>query len=150
MNDQLETKPSIWERSTLVRFFRWLFSWRGIRRVLIVLAWSATIIGLLYGEENWRGRRAWNQYREATEARGVSLDYRTYIPKPVPDDQNFAATPFLKSFSSNQRCTSLRTTSISALATMLLTPTSLKDRGRRHFTDLAAWQLAAAALQRAN
>ncbi len=75
MNDQPKTEPSIWERSSFVRFFRWLFSWRGIRRVLIVLAWIVTIIGLFIGEENWRGRRAWNQYRQATEARGVSLDF---------------------------------------------------------------------------
>jgi len=72
------------ERSNIVRSFRWLCSWRGIRRVLIVLAWTVTIIGLWYGEENWRGRHAWNRYREATEARGVSLDYATYIPKSVP------------------------------------------------------------------
>jgi len=77
------------ERSNIVRSFRWLCSWRGIRRVLIVLAWTVTIIGLWYGEENWRGRHAWNRYREATEARGVSLDYATYIPKSVPDEQNF-------------------------------------------------------------
>jgi uncharacterized protein YukE len=146
MNDQLETKPSIWERSTLVRFFRWLFSWRGIRRVLIVLAWSATIIGLLYGEENWRGRRAWNQYRQATEARGVSLDYRTYIPKPVPDDQNFAATPFLKSFL--QTSGDILTNDLYFRACNHIPGHKIaKDRGRRHFTDLAAWQLAFVALQ---
>src|ERR1035438_3485987 len=98
MNDQTKTEPSLWERTTTRRVLRWLSSWRGIRRVLIVLAWAVTIVGLLYGEENWRGRRAWNQYREATEAHGVSLDYATYVPKPVPDEQNFAATPFLKSF----------------------------------------------------
>jgi hypothetical protein len=98
MNDQPKTSPSTWERSTVVRSGRWLCSGRGIRRVLIVLAWCATVIGLWYGEENWRGRRAWNQYREATEARGESLDFATYIPKPMPDDQNFAATPFLTSF----------------------------------------------------
>lgn len=39
MNDQLKTEASLWERTTTRRFLRWLFSWRGIRRVLIVLAW---------------------------------------------------------------------------------------------------------------
>src|SRR5258705_10157865 len=67
--------PSMWERSTLVRFFRWLFSWRGVRRILIVLAWTATIIALLYAEENWRGRRKWNTTRKQLEARGEQLDF---------------------------------------------------------------------------
>src|SRR6266436_5572247 len=91
-------RPSIWERSTIVRFFRWLFSWRVIRRTLIVVAWTATIIALLYGEENWRGRRAWNKYRRELEARGEQLDLQAFIPKPVPDEQNFAATPFIQSW----------------------------------------------------
>lgn len=63
MNDQPKTELSIWERSTIVRASRWVCSWRGIRRILIVLAWAVTILGLFYGEEDWRGRRAWNQYR---------------------------------------------------------------------------------------
>src|SRR6266568_1719652 len=94
MTDQAQ--PSIWERSTLVRFFRWLFSWRGIRRILIVVAWTATIIALFYGEENWRGRRAWNKYRHELEARGEQLDWKAFIPKPVPAEQNFAATSFFE------------------------------------------------------
>src|SRR6266849_5825225 len=96
MTDQAQ--PSIWQRSTIVRFFRWLFSWRVIRRALIVLAWTATIIALFYGEENWRGRRAWNKYRRELEARGEQLNLKSFIPKPVPDEQNFAATPFIQSW----------------------------------------------------
>src|SRR5713101_5527566 len=96
MTDQAQ--PSIWERSTLVRFSRWLFS----RRTLIVVAWTATIIALFYGEENWRGRRAWNKYRHELEARGEQLDLQAFIPKPVPDEQNFAATPFIESWFSQK------------------------------------------------
>ena len=150
MNDQPKTELSNWERSTTRHFFRWLFSWRGKRRILIALAWMVTIIALCYGEENWRGRHAWNQYREAAAARGVSLDYSSYIPKPVADDQNFAATPFLKSL--------LQLTDSGVILTNDLwfrgdkndniTHTNIaKDRGHRHFTDLVAWQQAAAALQ---
>jgi hypothetical protein len=147
MSDQLKTEASLWERSTTRRFFRWLFSRRGIRRALIVLAWAVTIIGLLYGEESWRGRRAWNQYREAAEARGVSLDFKSYIPKPVPDDQNFAATPFLKSIIQSNSV-SLPDDLYAHAANTIVETNLAKDRGRRHFTDLAAWQLASAALQR--
>ena len=87
--------PSISERSMAVRFFRWLFSWRGVRRMLIILAWIVTVIALLYAEENWRGRRAWNKQRQQLEARGEQVDLKEFIPKSVPDDQNFAATPFV-------------------------------------------------------
>ncbi|MGA2557028.1 MAG: hypothetical protein ABSG04_12220 [Verrucomicrobiota bacterium] len=146
MNDQLKTELSTWERSTTRRFFRWLFSWRGIRRILIVLAWTVTILGLFYGEEDWRGRHTWNQYRQAAEARGLSLDWSTYIPKPVPDDQNFAATPFLKTFL--QTNPFILTNDLYQRADNNVFATNIaKYKGRRHFTDLVAWQLAAAALQ---
>src|ERR1039458_1531809 len=91
-------KSSMLERSTTVRFCRWLFSWRGLRRLLILLAWFVTLVALFHGEETWRGRRAWNQYRRELEAKGEQLDYAALIPKPVPDDQNFAATPAIKSW----------------------------------------------------
>src|SRR5258707_10707385 len=94
MNDQAQS--SMADRSPLVRLFRWLFSWHGLRRMLIVLAWMATLIALLYGEENWRGRRAWNKYRQELEARGEQLDYKALIPKTLPHDQKFAATPFVE------------------------------------------------------
>ncbi len=118
-----------------------------MRRVFVVLAWTVTIIGLWYGEENWRGRRAWNQYREATVAQGQSLDFSAYIPKPVPDDQNFAATPFLKSFIL-QRDNPILTNDLYARADDHVSETNMdKQHGHRQFTSLVAWQLAAAALQ---
>jgi hypothetical protein len=136
----------MWERSNIVRTFRWLTSWRGIRRILIILAWTVTVIGLFYGEENWRGRHAWNEYRAASEARGMSLDYSTYVPKDVPDDQNFAATPFLKTFL--QREGSILTNDLYYRACYNISETNtVKDRGRRHLMDLAAWRMAVAALQ---
>lgn len=86
------------ERSTTARFLRWLRRWCTLRRLLIGLGWLAALAALFHGVENWRGRRAWNQYRQALEARGEPLDFKALIPKPVPDDQNFAATPLVKSW----------------------------------------------------
>jgi hypothetical protein len=146
MSDQPETELSIWERSTFVRFFRWLFSWRIMRRVIIVLAWTVTIIALWYGEEDWRGRRAWNQYRQAAEARGEPLDYAAYIPKSVPDDQNFAATPIIKSFFQTNDTGILTNDLWSRAANNVTDTNAAKDRGHRHFLDLVAWQMASAAL----
>jgi hypothetical protein len=127
--------------------FRWLFSWRGIRRILIVLAWSVTIVALWYGEENWRGRHAWNRYRKATEARGESLDFAAYIPKPVPDDQNFAATPLLRSFA--QPHFEFLTNDFYARASKrAVEHNNWIDQKRRSFLDLVAWQMASEAVQR--
>jgi hypothetical protein len=53
------------------------------------------LVGLFYLEENIRGERAWNEYQRQQEARGERMDTAALVPPPVPDDQNFAATPFL-------------------------------------------------------
>ena len=67
--------------------------WRILRRVLITLAVFATLIALFYTEEDWRGKRAWENCKRELEANGVVLDWNAYIPPPVPDDQNFFMAP---------------------------------------------------------
>jgi hypothetical protein len=78
---------------TFARFFRWLFSGRVIRRGLFVLACLATLIGLFYAMENWRGKQAWEKCRREQEAKGEVLDWNALIPAPVPDDQNIYKAP---------------------------------------------------------
>src|SRR5262245_16320295 len=56
---------------------------------LILLALLVVVI------ENWRGRRAWEKYRAEWEAKGEQFDLAAFVPKPVPPEQNFAATPLL-------------------------------------------------------
>ncbi|HXR03935.1 MAG TPA: hypothetical protein VN836_04425, partial [Verrucomicrobiae bacterium] len=63
--------------------------WRISRRVLIALATLATLIAIFYTEEDWRGKRAWENCKRELEAKGAVLDWNAYIPPPVPDDQNF-------------------------------------------------------------
>jgi hypothetical protein len=63
--------------------------WRILRRSLIALAVLATLIAIFYTEEDWRGKRAWENCRRELEARGAVLDWDKFIPPPVPDDQNF-------------------------------------------------------------
>jgi len=84
--------PSDWSSKfpTYSRLFHRLVSWRTFGRALVGLGALVTVIALFYGEENWRGWRAWNRYRHALEAGGVQLDFKGSWPKPVPDDQNFA------------------------------------------------------------
>ena len=67
--------------------------WLG--RLLFALALLITLIVLLYAEENWRGERDWNAYKQQMEAKGEKFDLSALIPPRVPDEQNFAMTPFL-------------------------------------------------------
>src|ERR1022692_1440733 len=143
-------KSSMVDRSPTVRFCRWLFSWRGLRRLLILLAWFVTLVALFHGEETWRGRRAWNQYRRELEAKGERLDYAALVPKPVPDDQNFAATPAIKFWfekKSSYDSDSAWNDTYSRVAENVQFPSKPKDAlFERRFVDLAAWETALAAL----
>ncbi len=79
-----EPKRSPWAR--LLRFLRVLLG------SVVALA---TLIALFYLEEGWRGQHAWNAYAKQMTARGEVFDFKAVMPPPVPDDQNFAMTPFL-------------------------------------------------------
>jgi hypothetical protein len=67
--------------------------WRWTRRILLALAALGTVIAVFYTVENWRGKRAWEKYRRAAEAKGQNLDWNACIPAPVPDDQNIFKAP---------------------------------------------------------
>jgi hypothetical protein len=69
----------------------WKKSWAG--RTLFACACLATLIALFYAEEDWRGWHAWNQFKQAWEAKGEPFDLASVVPPPVPDEQNFAMTP---------------------------------------------------------
>ncbi len=122
------------------------------RRVLIVLAWTATLLALFYGEENWRGRRAWTQYRQALEARGEKLDLQSFIPKPVPNEQNFAATPFIQSWFVQQKERNFvqlwSNVDRYAQAAKGVSDPEQKKKSERKFTDLVAWESAFDAIRR--
>lgn len=81
--------------SSRVPTFARLFSWRMLRRAIVGIAALLTLVALFYAEENWRGKRAWENYKQELEAKGVQLNFRAFAPQPVPDEQNFAMTPFL-------------------------------------------------------
>ena len=66
------------------KFFRRL-GWTVLTLMILVLA--------LIGEENWRGKHAWEKYRHEREAMGDSFELSAIAPPPVPDAENFAATP---------------------------------------------------------
>jgi hypothetical protein len=69
----------------------WFRSWRYFFWLLAL----CVLIALFYAEENWRGQRAWKEYRHQMEARGELLDPLGFVPPPVPKRENFAMTPLL-------------------------------------------------------
>src|SRR6185436_17238041 len=70
-----------------------LFAWRAARRGLVGLAIFATLIAAFYAEENWRGKRAWENCKRELEAKGINFSWDAFIPPPVPDEQNIFKVP---------------------------------------------------------
>lgn len=73
---------------------RWV--WRCVRG----LAWFvlAVILLIVCVREyvDWSGRRRWAAVQAAYAREGESLDFRSIMPDPVPDNRNFCAIPALK------------------------------------------------------
>ncbi|HWL51810.1 MAG TPA: hypothetical protein VNQ90_05215 [Chthoniobacteraceae bacterium] len=70
------------------------------RRLLATLIMAGPTFGLLamgWGFlDSYRSQRAWEKHRAAAVARGVEYDFTRFAPAPVPDEKNFAATPFFR------------------------------------------------------
>jgi hypothetical protein len=142
-------EPSKWESTTTCQYLRWLFSSRILRRGLIALAWIVSLIALGYGVVDWRGRHAWNEYRQNFEAHVAPLDLQAYIPKPIPDSENFAAAPFVQSWVKtgiNYDTNFLFQGDAYSRADQMIDSPKKKIPGRT-FTDLVAWQEAFAEVQ---
>lgn len=84
-----------------LRLFRWLcgwfFTWRTLKRTMQVLAGLLVLIFLFYAEEDWRGKHTWEKYKRQWVEQGERLDFASFVPAAVPDDQNFALTPIVAS-----------------------------------------------------
>jgi len=124
---------------------------RAVRRTLIGLVWMITLVALFYAEEDWRGWHAWNQFRQQLEAGGAQLDWKAFIPKPVSDDQNFAATPVVESWFALTPNTNSTDRFINHwqdnFAPALGRVSMPKEKNDRHFMDLVAWEMAFGAIQ---
>jgi hypothetical protein len=75
------------------RVGRWVWRRRVLKPALLVVGGVVALVALFYAEENWRGRHAWNRFKHTWEAKGEQFHLATVVPRPVPDDQNFALTP---------------------------------------------------------
>lgn len=81
----------------LLTFIALLFDRRFRRPTLFFLVCVATLIGLFYAEEDWRGKHDWERFQREWGAKGEEWDWQSLIPRSVPDDQNFALTPVVAS-----------------------------------------------------
>jgi hypothetical protein len=66
------------------------------RRAVFGLACLGTLVALAYAEENWRGRHAWQAYRQEWEAKGEKFTLAPLLPPAVPDEKNLALAPLLR------------------------------------------------------
>ena len=87
-DDSVDDEPPHKARGSLAEWFR---TWRWLFWLFGLLG----LVGLFYAEENWRGYRAWETYKQQRTAGGERFEAVAFIPPRVADDENFAMTPAL-------------------------------------------------------
>jgi len=70
------------------------------KKLLKYLLWFVigiiTLVALLYAIINWNGARAWEKIEAELRAKGEPMWIEEVIPPLIPDDKNFANSPFLR------------------------------------------------------
>ncbi len=91
-------------RSSIIkRPFRWLFSRRIMRRVLIGIAVMITLIAVIYLRVNFHGKQEWENTKREMAANGEVWDWSAFAPTPVPDDQNIFKAPKMAEWFGDKR-----------------------------------------------
>lgn len=118
---------------------------RPIRRgFLIILAVIAALIVIVYAEEDWRGKSDWQNYKRKWEAKGEKFDWQSFVPSPVPDDQNFFTSPIFSNIVKERITLERIGRDVAGL--------KVKDANWAggNMTDLAGWQAYYRGLKNAN
>src|SRR2546430_2251455 len=113
--------------------------WRVARWLIAAALGFVTLIALFYAVEDWRGRAAWVNCKRELEAKGERLDWGAYVPKRVPDDQNFARTPLLEAIAYKNRQDAAVLARVDAVKSFSFA-THMGDWTRGKRTDLKACQ----------
>ena len=77
---------------TFVRFFRWLFSARTLKRLFIAFFSVFALITVAWQFENWRGRTKWETWKAEWEAKGEKFDLASVVPPEVPSTHSGRAS----------------------------------------------------------
>jgi hypothetical protein len=107
--------------------------------VLFCLALLATLLGAFHLVENWRGKRKWEAYKRQLTAHGAKVDLAAFIPPPIPEEQNFAATPFFAELFPKADWTNVNRRWPETFPP--INATSSGKPNERKFTDLAAMRV---------
>ena len=113
---------------------------RKLGAVLFVIALLATLVGAFHLIENWRGEKTWEAYRKKLTADGAKLDLNAFVPPPIPDHQNFAATPFFADLFPGPKMSNWNAKHWPETFLKLNPQGSSGKRNERTLTDLVAWQ----------
>jgi hypothetical protein len=81
----------------LALFLRWLGHWHNFSRFLFAVACLVTLVALFYVEEDWRGRWDWLRFTRKWESKGEHFTMAGLAPPPVPEQENFAMAPIVRS-----------------------------------------------------
>jgi hypothetical protein len=77
----------------IIPIAEWVCRRLTLMRFLLGFACFAALVALFYAEEDWRGKFEWEKFKRQWEANGENFDRGSVVPKPVPDDENFAMSP---------------------------------------------------------
>ncbi len=122
--------------------FRRFFSWRTLRWGIAGLAALGTLAALVIVVENWRGKRAWEQFKREWEAKGEKFELSAFVPPPVPDEQNLMLAPLFKELQYDPP----RPDDLRAKARVERVDATVSDSGqkapsgRKGWLDMPAWQ----------
>ena len=76
-------------------------------RCLAGFAVCCGLLALFYAEENWRGKRAWENCRRALEAQGVKMNWAAYLPAAAPSNENVFGVPEMQRWFTGRGVTAL-------------------------------------------
>jgi hypothetical protein len=108
-----------------------------LRWVLVLAILLAGTVALFYAFENWRGNRAWNQFRQAVETRGELLEFVVPATRHQPKDPG-SESPFAKELADFYRTPDR--------SNPLFKPPN-SQTSNRQFEDLVTWAEAFTAIR---
>lgn len=101
-----------------------------LKSIVLTLALLGTAITLFYAFENWRGAKAWQEWEQEADRKGIKWKLKDFIPPQIPDDENIAATPVFRRFMnpSDSQLVALKEASSAAKKEFLVFPDIRKGK----------------------